>query len=69
MSGITHFVDLGMYWYPAISVEANLRSRLRRSQNRTEMQKFFEGTVSVEANLRSRLRHSQNRRIQKGLPV
>ena len=69
MSGITHIVDFDKSWYPAISVEANLRSRLCRSQNRQRMQKLCEVPVSVEANLRSRLCRSQNRRIQKGLPV
>jgi hypothetical protein len=34
MSGITHIVDSGKDWHPAISVKANLRSRLCRSQNR-----------------------------------
>jgi hypothetical protein len=53
-----------------VSVEANLRSRLCRSQNRSasnadSLYRIF----GAEANLRSRLHRSQNRRIQKGLPV
>jgi len=57
--------------HPSISVEANLRSRLCRSQNPLEGSAVMAkqcGGVDV-ANLRSRLCRSQSRRIQRRLPV
>ena len=82
MSGITQLL-IAVTCHEAVSVQANLRSKLCRSQNRrlpeglTSMsgitQLLIAATcheaVSVQANLRSKLCRSQNRRLQKGLPA
>jgi hypothetical protein len=71
MSVFSMHLRFAKFSHPEISVEANVRSRLCRSQNPLEgiavMAKQC-GGVDM-ANLRSRLCRSQSRRIQRRLPV
>lgn len=70
MKVITMMMNAG-WIHEAVSVQANLRSKLCRSQNQnySKVNDSVHEIVFVKANLRSKLCSSQNRYGQKGLPA
>lgn len=70
MKVITMMMSAG-WLQEAVSVQANLRSKLCRSQNQnySKVNDSEHEIVFVKANLRSKLCRSQNQNYQKSLPA